>query len=82
MNRDEAKRYVKDQLENYLQSKGINTSKNFKCLNPAHDDKHPSMSLHSDKNGVKHCKCFSCGAYYDILDIIDFKFKPRAFVSS
>ena len=45
MNRDEAKRYVKDQLENYLQSKGINTSKNFKCLNPAHDDKHPSMSL-------------------------------------
>ena len=70
MNRDEAKRYVKDQLENYLQSKGINTSKNFKCLNPAHDDKHPSMSLHSDKNGVKHCKCFSCGAYYDILDII------------
>ena len=37
------------------------------CLNPAHNDKHPSMSFY-EKNNTLHC--FSCGAVYDTFDLI------------
>ena len=47
MNPEEAKEYAKTNLEAYLNAKGINTSSNFSCLNPAHEDKHPSMSFDS-----------------------------------
>ena len=70
MDRDSANQYVKDQLENYLRSKGINTSHNFKCLNPDHDDKTPSMSIDRTNPRGLYCKCFSCGAYYDTFDVI------------
>ena len=72
MNREEAKEYVKEHLEDYLRSKGIDASngKKFRCLNPAHNDKKPSMSIdRSSKSGL-HCKCFSCQAYYDTFDLI------------
>lgn len=72
MNREEAKEYVKGHLEDYLRSKGIDASngKKFRCLNPAHNDKKPSMSIdRSSKSGL-HCKCFSCQAYYDTFDLI------------
>lgn len=70
MNREDAKEYVKQGLELYLQGKGINTKKPFRCLNPAHNDTHASMTIdRSSKSGI-HCKCFSCNAYYDTFDLI------------
>lgn len=67
MNPEEAKEYAKTNLEAYLNAKGINTSINFSCLNPAHEDKHPSMSFDSRRN---RCHCFSCGVDYDIFDVV------------
>ena len=66
MNPEEAKEYAKTYLKAYLNSKGINTSTNFSCLNPSHDDKHPSMSFDQRRN---RCHCFSCGVDYDIFDV-------------
>lgn len=70
MNREQAKEYVKQGLEQYLQGKGINTRKPFRCLNPAHNDKHASMSVDRSSRSGLHCKCFSCNAYYDTFDLI------------
>ncbi len=68
MNRENAKEYIKDHIEEYLSSKGINTNKNFKCLTGIHIDNTPSMSLDKTRNKVK---CFGqCGANLDTLDII------------
>lgn len=67
MNPEEAKESAKTHLLDYLNAKGINTSTNFSCLNPSHDDKHPSMSFDSRRN---RCHCFSCGVDYDIFDVI------------
>ena len=67
MNRNEARDYIRGQIEPYLQAKGINTRRAFACLNPAHNDRNPSMSL--DRNRGK-AHCFSCGADYDTLDLI------------
>lgn len=67
MNPEEAKEYAKTHLLTYLNAKGINTSTNFSCLNPFHEDKHPSMSFDQKRN---RCHCFSCGVDYDIFDII------------
>ena len=67
MDREQAKDTVKGYLEDYLRSKGINTRTPFKCLNPEHEDKHPSMSFDRSRN---RCKCFACGAGYDIFDLI------------
>ena len=57
---------IKAELEEYLQRMGIDTKKAFRCLNPKHEDKHPSMSY-----DAKRCKvhCFSCGVDYDIYDV-------------
>jgi replicative DNA helicase len=67
MDREQAKDYIKGELESYLTSKGINPRKPFKCLNPAHPDNNPSMSYDTKRNKAH---CFSCGADYDTLDII------------
>lgn len=71
MDREQAREYIKGQLDDYLQSKGINTRKPFCCLNPEHNDRHPSMS-YDRKRGKAHC--FSCGADYDTFDIIGIDF--------
>ncbi len=65
--REEAKEIIKGYTEDYLRSKGINTGAPFTCLNPDHADKHPSMSYDRKHN---FCKCFSCGATYDIFNLI------------
>lgn len=67
MDREQAKDYIKNQIEDYLQGKGINTRKNFNCLNPQHIDNNPSMSLDRKRNKAH---CFSCGADYDTFDLI------------
>lgn len=64
-NREQIDR-LKGHIEDYLQRKGLNTRKPFRCLNPAHEDKHPSMSFY--RKGQR-CHCFSCGANYDIFDL-------------
>lgn len=64
--KDILKGYLADYLE---QQHGIkNPYKHFKCLNPLHDDNHPSMIV--NKKNPLYCKCFSCGANYDIFQLI------------
>lgn len=67
MNREAAKEIVKDYLGDYLEGKGINLRKPFRCLSPDHTDKNPSMSYDRKR---QRCKCFSCGVSYDIFDLI------------
>lgn len=67
MDRNQAKQELKGRLEDYLHSQGINTRKNFCCLNPDHADKHPSMNFDRKRNRVH---CFSCNADYDIFSLI------------
>lgn len=56
------------ELEMYLQKqRDIDTGKPFHCLNPLHEDKHPSMSFDRKRDKVH---CFACGADYNIFDII------------
>ena len=67
VDRNELRDKVKPMLQQYLQEKGLPTDKPFNCINPAHEDKHPSMSYYSVNNT---CRCFACGAVYDIFDLI------------
>jgi replicative DNA helicase len=67
MNQEQAKDFIKNEIENYLSSKGINIRKPFNCLNPDHADNDPSMSYDKKRNKVH---CFSCGVDYDIFDLI------------
>lgn len=64
---DKAKEELKSYLEDYLKSHGINTNLPFNCLNPEHEDRNPSMSYDRKRNKVH---CFSCGADYDIIDLL------------
>ncbi|MCQ2597668.1 MAG: toprim domain-containing protein [Treponema sp.] len=66
MNPEESKEAAKNGLGTWLSANGINISKNFSCLNPAHEDHNPSMSFDKRRN---RCHCFSCGADYDIFDV-------------
>lgn len=70
MDKEAAKKYIKGQLERYLQTKGINTSGPFRCITPDHHDNNPSMSIDRNSPSGPHCKCFSCGAYLDTFDLI------------
>ena len=63
---DQAIEEIKTHLKDYLEEKGINTNRLFTCLNPQHDDKHPSMSYDDKRNIVK---CFSCNSSYDLISL-------------
>ena len=65
------KEYLKTQLPEYLRNKGINPEVRFCCLNPNHDDRHPSMS-YNPNNYTVHC--FSCNETYDIFALIGIDF--------
>lgn len=67
MNREQAKEQIKNRLEEYLQSRGLNPRKPFCCLNPEHSDSNPSMSYDRKRQKVH---CFSCGCDYDTFDLI------------
>lgn len=54
-------------LQSYLESNGINTSRMFTCINPEHIDRNPSMRFYGNDNKVY---CFGCGAHYDLVDCI------------
>lgn len=53
----------------YLQEKGIDTTKNFCCLNPEHDDGNPSMTAQQIEKYGYRAFCFSCSAILDIFDV-------------
>ena len=67
MTREQAIAELKGYLKDYLETRGIDTRKNFRCLNPQHEDKNPSMGFDKANNQVH---CFSCGAKYDVIDLI------------
>lgn len=67
----------KSMLPDYLEQKhGINVNDFFTCLDPNHEDRHPSMS-YWDKHNI--CKCFSCGTSYDIFDLIGLDYGVESF---
>lgn len=49
---------LKNFLGEYLELKGIDTSKLMRCFSKEHEDKNPSMSYFVPG---KICKCFACG---------------------
>ena len=55
---------LRPHLLDYLHSRGINPRRRFRCLNPDHLDRDPSMGYDS-----RRCKvhCFACGADYDLF---------------
>ncbi|WP_281654204.1 toprim domain-containing protein [Eggerthella sinensis] len=59
---------VREALPDYLQRvHGVqNARKAFRCVHPAHEDRHPSMSY--DQRACR-VKCFSCGACGDAFDV-------------
>lgn len=59
---------VKAQLPRYLAGRGIDIRRAFRCLNPQHTDKNPSMSYDRQHN---RCSCFACNARYDIFDVVE-----------
>lgn len=67
--RSRAKEVLKDCLPDYLQAQGIRATgrRNFRCLNPAHNDSTPSMTYYQDAQTVY---CHGCRAQYDIFDLI------------
>lgn len=69
---------LRGKLKDYLGMKGLPTErgKKFICLNPDHDDKHPSMSYNPNKDQVH---CFSCGASYDIFDLVGIEYGLKDF---
>lgn len=72
LSKDEAADLVKGELEGYLQGMGINTKKNFRCINPAHtDDTHPSMGYDAKRRRVH---CFSCNCSYDMFDLLSLEY--------
>lgn len=75
MTYEDAKRYIKENIRYFLSlelSIDLKKGKNIKCLNPAHDDKHPSMSFY-EKNNTLHC--FSCRVTYDTFDLVGLKYQ-------
>ena len=78
---EQNKDLIKDNLRDYmLSSRGIELrhGKCFTCVNPAHNDKHPSMGYDEERNRVK---CFSCGASYDTFDLIGIDYNLPGFMS-
>lgn len=67
MTKEQAAQYAKEHLRDYLEAQGIRPSRPFRCLNPEHPDRNPSMSYDSKREKVH---CFACGADYDTIDLI------------
>ena len=65
---DDYKVYAEDFLQHYY---GVPTTRNFRCINPLHDDSKPSMGYDKEK-----CRahCFGCEASYDIFDLVGLYF--------
>jgi DNA primase len=66
-NYEEVIEKLKTKFVDYLEEQGVNTKRNFACLNPKHDDTHGSMGLVPQSNFTK-AHCFACGHFADIFD--------------
>ena len=58
---------LRPHIVDYLHERGIDPRKRFRCLNPAHLDRDPSMGFDPKRNKVH---CFACGADYDLFDLL------------
>ena len=65
---EDYKGYAEDFLQSYF---GVDTRKNFRCINPNHIDSNPSMGY--DKNQCR-AHCFSCEQSYDLYDMVGIYF--------
>ena len=67
---------LRPRIIDYLYDRGIDPRKRFRCLNPAHLDRDPSMGFDPKRNKVH---CFACGADYDLFDLLalDNNLPPR-----
>ena len=71
---NEYRKFLPDYLKKYH---GItNPEKFFRCLNPEHEDEHPSM-IYTPKYNI--CKCFACGVHYDIFSLVKLDFHLSSF---
>ncbi len=69
MTRDQAKRYIKGMLENYLVETHRDQRKDGKFVCPFHNDTEESPNMVYDKKRNK-VHCFRCGADEDIFSLI------------
>lgn len=60
---------LRPHILDYLESKGFNTKKAIKCLNPKHDDSHPSMLCSSAEEYGWTIHCQACGWTGDIFSV-------------
>ncbi len=58
---------LRPRIVDYLHERGIDPRKRFRCLNPQHLDRDPSMGFDPKRNKVH---CFACGADYDLFDLL------------
>lgn len=58
---------LRPRIIDYLHERGIDPRKRFRCLNPQHLDRDPSMGFDPKRNKVH---CFACGADYDLFDLL------------
>lgn len=73
---ERTRKFLKTKLAEYLKSRGIDTTRPFRCLNPQHRDEHPSMSFNARTNNVH---CFGCDASYDIFDLVGLEYGLSSF---
>jgi DNA primase catalytic core len=71
VNLEAATNALKPFLYQYLQEHGIDTSKNFRCINPKHEDQQASMGCLGDPN-IHIAHCFSCQTKADIFTCAHF----------
>ena len=76
MDRNEAKEILLSSLPEYLERKGIQINKKFRCLCPEHLDHDPSMSYYKQQN---ICHCFACGVNADIFQLIGWDYNVSSF---
>ncbi|MCI2056284.1 MAG: toprim domain-containing protein [Oscillibacter sp.] len=58
---------LRPHILDYLYDRKIDPARRFRCLNPEHCDRNPSMGY--DPNRMK-VHCFACGADYDLFDLL------------
>ncbi|MEA4925051.1 MAG: DnaB-like helicase C-terminal domain-containing protein [Syntrophomonadaceae bacterium] len=75
MDKEQAQKFINDQLEFYIKGKGLDPSKDFNCLNPAHSDENYRMSIDRSMGQPFHAKCKVCNAFYNTFDLIEIDYR-------